>query len=429
MVLDLAALDRKSVEPGDTVQLELDGVRLKTGLKLLLDQVGLTYRVVAEDNLMIITDQEGSEDPADRIWAELRALHRDLHAVQDAVDDLGDYLGVQGGEGPRVRKPTIIEEMPENVGEKPGIGPEKPGRAGEKPDGAGAPVQGCAPLPVARSAGGPAPQSLILVRPEGDSRFQNSRFQLQRIPVFQGRECGRGAWQVRFGSKARAIGPDDEGAPARRPRGRASGEVAGRRWLSEPKTAVWFALAAAVLIGGGRKLSAWWQARKAVFVLARPTSLPEEIEAVAEHGRAGVYELLRIFSSSPSEPARLAAGRALARLWLLDQLVAEEEKAVVRRGYTVTWSAPAPLPACACAARFRSRSLTRCPFSRRGAAVSDRRTWNGRTACWARGERPSRSSRRGPPGPAGSRSRFSPATSRPMARIAWCSRPGSAPPA
>ena len=70
VVLDLAALDRKSAEPDDTVVLELDGVRLKTGLKLLLDQVGLTFRVVAEDNLMIITDQEGAEDPAERIWAE-----------------------------------------------------------------------------------------------------------------------------------------------------------------------------------------------------------------------------------------------------------------------------------------------------------------------------------------------------------------------
>ena len=72
VVLDLAALDRQGVEADDALQLELEGVRLKTGLKLLLDQVGLTYRVVAEDNLMIITDQEGSEDPADRIWAELR---------------------------------------------------------------------------------------------------------------------------------------------------------------------------------------------------------------------------------------------------------------------------------------------------------------------------------------------------------------------
>ncbi len=104
---------------------------------------------------MIITDQEGSEDPADRIWAELRALHRDLHAVQDAVDDLGDYLGVQGGDGPHVRKPTIIEEMPENNGERPRIGPDKPGRAGEKPEGAGAPAQGSHPLPLRVPLAGP----------------------------------------------------------------------------------------------------------------------------------------------------------------------------------------------------------------------------------------------------------------------------------
>jgi hypothetical protein len=155
VVLDLAALDRKSVEPDSAVQLELEGVRLKTGLKLLLDQVGLTYRVVAEDNLMIITDQEGSEDPADRIWAELRALHRDLHAVQDAVDDLGDYLGVESAEGPHVRKPTIIEEMPEKPGERPKSGAEKPGRTAEKPEGAGSPAQGARQLPLRVPLAGP----------------------------------------------------------------------------------------------------------------------------------------------------------------------------------------------------------------------------------------------------------------------------------
>ena len=48
---------------------------------------------------------------------------------------------------------------------------------------------------------------------------------------------------------------------------------------------------------------------------------------------------MRIFSTAQSEPQRQAAGGALARLWRLDQLVAEEEQAVVRRGYTVTWSA------------------------------------------------------------------------------------------
>jgi len=98
-------------------------------------------------------------------------------------------------------------------------------------------------------------------------------------------------------------------------------------------------LAVAVLVGGGRRLIGWWQARRAVARLDDPNVTPAEIEAVAEYGRAGVYDLLRIFSSAPSEPTRQAAGSSLARLWLLDQLVAEEEQAVVRRGFTVTWSA------------------------------------------------------------------------------------------
>src|SRR5205814_10017744 len=121
------------------VQLELDGVRLKTGLKLLLDQVGLTYHVVIEDNLLILTDREGSEDPLDRIWAELRALHRDLHDVQDAVDDLTELVGGEKGEGPRVRKPTIIEEMPEKDRNPPEDAPKKPEAPARRPNGAQAP--------------------------------------------------------------------------------------------------------------------------------------------------------------------------------------------------------------------------------------------------------------------------------------------------
>jgi hypothetical protein len=113
VVLDMAALERQGVEPDDTVQLELDGVRLKTGLKLLLDQIGLTYHVIPDDNLLVLTDREGSDDPLDRIWAELTALHRDLHDVQDALDELNDALYGEEEEGPRVRKPTIIEEKPD----------------------------------------------------------------------------------------------------------------------------------------------------------------------------------------------------------------------------------------------------------------------------------------------------------------------------
>ncbi|HKI43279.1 MAG TPA: hypothetical protein VKA66_23575 [Mycobacterium sp.] len=152
VVLDLAALDRQNVDPQDAVQLDLEGVRLKTGLKLLLDQLGLTYRVVAEDNLMIITDSAGSEDSNDRIASELRALHRDLHALQDAVEELRDYLG---DEGPRVRKPTIIEEMPDGGGGRPGKLPEKPGNARQKPEGAGSPAPGSRPAPSRVPLAGP----------------------------------------------------------------------------------------------------------------------------------------------------------------------------------------------------------------------------------------------------------------------------------
>ncbi len=88
VVLDRAALDRLELTPEDTVQLDLKGVRLKVGLRLVLDQVGLSYRVEAEDNLLILTDPGSGADPASRVIAELKALHRDLHDLQDSVDDL-----------------------------------------------------------------------------------------------------------------------------------------------------------------------------------------------------------------------------------------------------------------------------------------------------------------------------------------------------
>ena len=112
VVLDLAGLARQDLTPDDTVQLELDRVRLKTSLQLLLDQVGLSYRIVAEDDLLVITDKQGSDDPLAKIWAEIRELHRDIHDIQDSVDDLTDLLVPEDSDF-RLRRPTIIEEMPE----------------------------------------------------------------------------------------------------------------------------------------------------------------------------------------------------------------------------------------------------------------------------------------------------------------------------
>ena len=92
VVLDLAAMDRLDVTADDTVQLDLKGVRLKTGLKLLLDQVGMTYRVVAEDNLLILTDAKEAGEPIDQALRQLKAIHDEMHDLQDAVDDLRDLV-------------------------------------------------------------------------------------------------------------------------------------------------------------------------------------------------------------------------------------------------------------------------------------------------------------------------------------------------
>ena len=117
VAIDRAAIERLELKLDDPVQLQLEGVRLKTGLKLLLDQLDLTFQVIPEDNLLIITDAQGSEQPFDRILTEIKSLHRELHDVQDAVDDLRDAIGLNGDPGAQMRKPTIIEEVPE--GEAP----------------------------------------------------------------------------------------------------------------------------------------------------------------------------------------------------------------------------------------------------------------------------------------------------------------------
>ena len=124
VVLDRSALDRLELKPEDTVQIDLKGVRLKVGLKLLLDQVGLSFRVVPEDNLLILTDPEGSDDPDQRVLAEIKSLHREMHDLQDAVDDLRSLVEEDLGVEPERSKlqSTLV-----------GLGRGKLPRPGSKP--------------------------------------------------------------------------------------------------------------------------------------------------------------------------------------------------------------------------------------------------------------------------------------------------------
>ena len=120
--------------------------------------------------------------------------------------------------------------------------------------------------------------------------------------------------------------------------------VAGRRvrrltWGAGPRGLVLFVLATVLLLGGGRR---WWlaiKARRTVERLSDADVAPGEIESVADYGRDGIMDLFRLMETAPSADQRKAAGLALAKLWKRDQLVAEEEKAVVTRAYLATWKA------------------------------------------------------------------------------------------
>jgi hypothetical protein len=112
------------------------------------------------------------------------------------------------------------------------------------------------------------------------------------------------------------------------------------RWVGEPRNAVLFVLGAVIVLGGGRRLFQLWKARGAVRRLEEGTTVtPEAIEAVVEHGRAGLMELFRLLGPDVKESLRHQAGHALSVLWSRDELIAEEEKAVVSRGWTVSWGA------------------------------------------------------------------------------------------
>jgi hypothetical protein len=109
VVLDIAALDRLEITDRATVRLQIDGVRLKTALRLMLDQLSMTYRVEPEDNLLILTDVRGAEETNERILREIEDLHFEVRDLQDAVMELLDVM-FEGA--PEVKNPTIREGAP-----------------------------------------------------------------------------------------------------------------------------------------------------------------------------------------------------------------------------------------------------------------------------------------------------------------------------
>lgn len=143
------------------------------------------------------------------------------------------------------------------------------------------------------------------------------------------------------GSRIAATVPAAATGQIRKNRRRAAGAAqrGWSRWLGEPRNTVFLVLASALSIGGGRKLLQWWRARATVARLGEPNLTVEAVEAASNHGRAPLMDLFRILTTGETEPLRQAAGRSLAILWAQDNLIVEEEKALVLRGFTTHWRA------------------------------------------------------------------------------------------
>ncbi len=114
--------------------------------------------------------------------------------------------------------------------------------------------------------------------------------------------------------------------------------------LADPRSAVLLILVTIVLIGGGRRLYLSAKARRGVARLSESDISAEEVLSAADHGREGLFELFRLLSEAKTPEIRAAAGHALSRLWSRDELIPEEEQAIVRLAFAVNWRARRKYP-------------------------------------------------------------------------------------
>jgi hypothetical protein len=108
-------------------------------------------------------------------------------------------------------------------------------------------------------------------------------------------------------------------------------------WRMGPRSAVLGVLVTIAVLGVARKWLEAHRARVAIERLRGDACTADEILDAPRHGRAVLLDLFRLLAEAPTAQMRSAAGTALAELWAANQLVGEEEKAVVTRGYEVSW--------------------------------------------------------------------------------------------
>lgn len=124
--------------------------------------------------------------------------------------------------------------------------------------------------------------------------------------------------------------------PVRKP-GQRGLEQRREKPFSDPRRWLFVTVVAFLVIGGGRRWLAGRRGLKMAERLAGNQATVDEIRTSHQFGRVVVPELFRILSEGATAELRLAALEALVRLWRADELIPEEEKAILTRSFIVDW--------------------------------------------------------------------------------------------
>ncbi|MFM7317670.1 MAG: hypothetical protein ACKO5E_12055, partial [bacterium] len=123
--------------------------------------------------------------------------------------------------------------------------------------------------------------------------------------------------------------------PVRKPGQRR--EIPPQSPVGDPRRWVFIAVVAFLLLGGARKWLAASRGRKMADRIADGQASLDEIRQAARHGRAVLPDLLGMLADGKSDEMKSAAFESLIQLWQADELIAEEEKAIITRAFQVEW--------------------------------------------------------------------------------------------
>jgi len=140
------------------------------------------------------------------------------------------------------------------------------------------------------------------------------------------------------------LGPADRtganpSSPVRRPGSRNRGNATrpNSSPFADPRRWLFLAVIGFLVVGGGRK---WLHGRKGRALadrLADGTATIDEIRQSHRFGRIVVHDLFRVLTDGSTSDRRQSALVALVRLWQTDELIPEEEKAIVTRAFVTNW--------------------------------------------------------------------------------------------